>query len=91
MFFGGGQGFVGYSAPEEQALFYAGYGETPIDQNALAYYRYERIVQDIAAFCDALLSSEGDGEDRRQSLKWLASNFDAGSVIDVAYAADQST
>lgn len=90
MFFGGGQGFVGYGAEEEAALFFAGYGDCAINQNALAYYRYERIVQDIAAFCDAILSSEGDGEDRRQSLKWLKSNFDAGGVIDVAYAADRS-
>jgi spectinomycin phosphotransferase len=90
MFFGGGQGFVGYSAEEEVALFFAGYGAAPINQTALAYYRYERIVQDIFSFCEALLSSEGEGEDRRQSLKWLKGNFDAGGPIDVAYAADRS-
>jgi spectinomycin phosphotransferase len=91
MFFGGGQGFVGYTPDEEVALFFAGYGDAPVDQVALAYYRYERIVQDIAAFCDALLSSDGDGEDRRQSLKWLKGNFDAGGTIDLAYAADRSS
>ncbi len=90
MYFGGGQGFVGYTAEEERALFFAGYGDCAINEDALAYYRYERIVQDISAFCSALLSSEGDGDDRRQSLKWLAGNFAAGSVIDVTYAADRS-
>lgn len=88
MFFGGGQGFVGYTAEDERALFFVGYGDCAINQAALAYYRYERIVQDIFAFCNELLSGEGDGENRRQSLKWLTSNFDAGGVIDVAYAAD---
>ena len=90
MFFGGGQGFAGHSAQAEEALFYAGYGDVEINQAALAYYRYERIVQDIAAFCDALLTSEGEGEDRRQSLRWLKGNFDAGGTLEVAHAADRS-
>lgn len=90
MYFGGGQGFLGYTADEERALFFAGYGDCALNENALAYYRYERIVQDIYAFCTELLASEGDGENRRQSLQWLTSNFDAGGVIDVAVAADRS-
>jgi spectinomycin phosphotransferase len=90
MYFGGGQGFAGYSAAEEQALFFAGYGDAQVDQAALAYYRYERIVQDVFAFCNELLASTGDGENRRQSLRWLAANFAAGGAIDVARAADQT-
>lgn len=90
MYFGGGQGFAGYSAAEEQALFFAGYGDAQVDQAALAYYRYERIVQDVFAFCNELLASTGDGENRRQSLRWLAANFAAGGTIDVACAADQT-
>lgn len=90
MYFGGGQGFVGYTPQEEIALFFAGYGNVEINQTAMSYYRYERIVQDIAAFCESLLSSEGDGEDRRQSFKWLKSNFDDGGVIDQSHASDQS-
>lgn len=58
MYFGGGQGFVGYTAEEERAAFFAGYGNCAINENALAYCRYERIVQDIWAFCRELLSSE---------------------------------
>lgn len=90
MYFGGGQGFVGYAVEEERALFFAGYGDCAINEDALAYYRYERIVQDIYAFCNELLSSVGEGENRRQSLKWLTSNFDADGAIDVAIAADPS-
>jgi len=47
MFIGGGQGFAGHTAQEEETLFYRGYGQTQLDPSALAYYRYERIIQDI--------------------------------------------
>jgi spectinomycin phosphotransferase len=91
MFIGGAQGFAGHTAQEEETLFYQGYGrQTQIDPVALAYYRYERIVQDIAAFCEQLfLSSEG-GDDREQSLRYLISNFLPDGTIQIAYQADQT-
>jgi spectinomycin phosphotransferase len=49
MFVGGGQFGDARTPPEEEALFYRGYGPTSLDSR-LAYYRYERIIQDIAAF-----------------------------------------
>lgn len=90
MFIGGGQGFVGTTPAQEQALFYAGYGPAPIDRPALAYYRYERIIQDIAAFCDELLAPADPARsaDRAQSLRWLQGNFLPGGTIAVAYQAD---
>ncbi len=90
MFIGGGQGFVGHTAQEEETLFYRGYGQTQIDPIALAYYRYERIVVDIAVYCEQLfLTSEG-GEDREQSLRYLASNFAPNNTIEIAYKSDQT-
>ena len=50
MFIGAGIGSV-WNTAREEAHFYQGYGPTEIDQEALAYYRYERIVEDIAAYC----------------------------------------
>jgi spectinomycin phosphotransferase len=73
----------------EDALFYQGYGQTEIDPMALAYYRYERIIQDIAAFCEQLLLSDEGGADREQSLGYLVGQFDPNSLIDVALASDQ--
>lgn len=90
MFIGGSQGFVGYSAEEEVRLFYQGYGPTQINQAALAYYRYERIVQDIAAYCQELLLSSAGGADREQSLGYLMSNFSPGGTIEAAYRSDKS-
>ena len=75
MFVGGGQGFTGHTPQEEETLFYRGYGETQIDPVALAYYRYERIIQDIAVYCEQLFLSDEGGEDRAQALRHFASNF----------------
>jgi spectinomycin phosphotransferase len=90
MFPGGGQGFRGHTAGEEEALFYRGYGPASIHPTALAYYRYERIVQDIAAFCDQVFSSDDRGEDREQAFNYLTSNFKPGGTIEIAYRSDQT-
>jgi spectinomycin phosphotransferase len=90
MYIGGAQGFVGRTAQEEEACFYRGYGHAQVNTGALAYYRYERIIDDIAAFCQMIfLSSEG-GEDREQSLSYLMSNFLPGNTIEIAYKSDKT-
>jgi len=90
MYAGGGL-MGGWRAPsEEEALFYQGYGPTHIDPIALAYYRYERIIQDLAVFCEQLLLSDAGGEDRAQSLRYLKSNFLPGNTIEIAYQSDKS-
>jgi spectinomycin phosphotransferase len=90
MFIGGAQGFVGCTPQEEEALFYRGYGRTQIDPRALAYYRYERIVVDIAVYCEQLVLSNEGGEDREQALRYLASNFLPGDTIEIAYMSDRA-
>jgi spectinomycin phosphotransferase len=90
MFIGGGQGFAGHNAQEEETLFYRSYGQTQIDPIALAYYRYERIIQDIAAFCEQILLTNEGGEDREQSLRYLTSNFLPNNTIEIAYKSDKT-
>jgi spectinomycin phosphotransferase len=87
MFIGGAQGFRGCSAQEEESRFYRGYGPTEIDPCALAYYRYERIIQDIAVYCEQLLQSTEGGSDREQSLHYLMSNFLPDGTIEMAHQA----
>jgi spectinomycin phosphotransferase len=90
MFAGGGQ-FGNIRLPqEEERLFYLGYGKTQVDQVALAYYRYERILQDIAAFCELLLLSDEGGQDREQSFQYLRSCFLPGGTIEIAFQTDHS-
>lgn len=85
MYPGGAQGFRGCALEVEEALFYRGYGPVEIDRLALAYYRFERIVEDIAAFCRELLLSDEGGADRAQALRYLMSNFADGGTIEAAY------
>ena len=87
MFIGAGIGHIWNSAREE-GLFYQGYGRTAIDSMALAYYRHERIVQDIAAYCEQLLLTDEGGEDREQSLHYFASQFLPNSVVEIACRSD---
>ena len=90
MFIGGGQGFAGHTAQEEETLFYEGYGQAQIDPIALAYYRYERIIQDIAVYCKQIFLTNEGGEDREQSLRYLTSNFLPNSTIEIAYKSDKT-
>jgi spectinomycin phosphotransferase len=90
MFIAGAQGFVGCTAQEEETLFYRGYGQTQINPSALAYYRYERIIEDIAAFCQFIFLTSAGGEDREQSLNYLMSNFLPGNTIEIAYKSDET-
>jgi spectinomycin phosphotransferase len=90
MFIGGGQGFAGYTAQAEETLFYRGYGQTQINPIALTYYRYERIIEDIAVYCEQLFLSNEGGEDREQSLKYLKSNFLPNGTIEIAYQSEKN-
>ena len=90
MYVGGGLMGNGRTSQEEERLFYQGYGHTHIDPIALAYYRYERIVQDIAVYCEQLLLSDGGGQDREQSLRYLESNFMPNSTIEIARRSDKT-
>ena len=61
--------------------------ERGVDAMAVAYYRCERIVQDIAAYCEQLLLTEAGAADRPSALAQLATQFDPGGVIEIALAA----
>jgi spectinomycin phosphotransferase len=84
MFIGAGLADSGYTPQEEEVLFYRGYGRTEIDRVALAYYRSERVIEDIAVFCEQIFSSDAGGADREQALEYLKSNFLPGGTIEMA-------
>lgn len=90
MYIGGGLLGNWYSPAEEETFFFRSYGQTQINEVASAYYRYERIVQDIAAFCSQLLSTTAGGEDREQGLQYLKSNFQPDGTIAIAYQSDKT-
>lgn len=88
MFVGGGQMKNWRTPKEEEALFYPAYGRVSINALALAYYRYERIIQDIAAFCEQIFLTDAGGEDRAQALTYLQANFLPRGVLEIAYQSD---
>ena len=88
MFPGGGLGGGWRTAEEEEIPFYQGYGQTQVDPFALAYYRYERIIQDVEIYCEQLLLSSAGGDDREQALRYCLSNFLPGGTIELAYRSE---
>ncbi len=88
MFIGGGIGGIWNTAREED-LFYQGYGGRDINPIALTYFRYERIISDIAEFCQQLLLTTAGGADRERSLQKFNSIFLPNQVLEIAYRTDQ--
>lgn len=84
MFIGAGLGGNGHSLEEEERLFYQGYGATSIDPLGIAYYRHERIIEDIAVYCEQILLSDEGGEDRKQGLEAVKFNYLPNSTIALA-------
>ncbi len=84
MFVGGGIGGALDDAQEE-ALFYQGYGTTEIDPVALGYYRYERIVADLAAYGLEIFGMQGSVEDRAKGLRQVMGQFLPHDVVEIAH------
>ena len=89
MFIGGGVANV-WNKPHEEALFYKGYGKTEINLTILAYYRHERIVEDIALYGQDLLLTRAGGENRREMYKHFIAMFEENGVVDIAFKTDES-
>lgn len=90
MFVGGAQFGNRRTAKEEETLFYRGYGRTQIDVSALAYYRYERIIEDIGAYGQQLLLTKEGGPDREKAIRSVEANFLPGNTIEMAYNSEKT-
>jgi len=88
MFIGGGVANV-WNKPYEEKPFYRGYGMTEVNSSILAYYRHERIVEDIALYGHALLLTTSGGEDRSEMYKQFISMFEPNGVVDIAFKTDE--
>jgi spectinomycin phosphotransferase len=83
MFIGGGVGGI-WNKDQEATWFYQGYGQTEIDLLALSYYRYERIVVDIAEYSEQIFGMQGSVEDRQKGLG-LMNQFLPNNVVEIAH------
>lgn len=75
----------------EEALFFQSYGKVEVDRTALAYYRYERAIEDIgevgrSVFLNPALSEQTKAEEVELAL----SLFTPGNIVESAREADRS-
>jgi spectinomycin phosphotransferase len=83
MFVGAGVANV-WNKPEEEILFYKGYREVEINKEIIAYYRNERIIEDIAEYAEALLLYASSENDRAILLSHFTAMFVPQGVVDIA-------
>jgi spectinomycin phosphotransferase len=84
MFIGGGVANL-WNQPYEEALFYEGYGKSEVNKEILAYYRHERIVEDIAEYGRTLLLTAPKGADRVVMYQHFIDMFKPRGVVDMAF------
>lgn len=84
MFIGGGVANI-WNNPREEEFFYKGYGKTAIDRLIQAYYRHERIVEDIADYGQALILKTAGREDRLEMYKQFIDMYEPNGVVDIAF------
>ena len=77
-----------WNKPHEEEFFYKGYGVTEVNVAMLAYYRHERIVEDIALYGQELLLTTAGGANRQEMFKQFVAMFEPQGVVDIAFKTD---
>ena len=88
MFIGGGVGNV-WNVSNEEEFFYKGYGKTEVNKTLLAYYRHERIVEDIAVYGEQLFHTSLGGQDRMEAYHHFVAQFAPQGVVEIAFQTDE--
>ena len=71
--------------PGEEGMFFEGYGRIEIDPDALVYYRYERVIEDLGEFGKSVFLDPSLGEPARSEEADLAiSLFAPGGMVELA-------
>ena len=73
----------------EETLFFQGYGKTEMDELALTFYRFVRVVEDIGAFGEQVFLTESGPETKQNAAMWLVRMFAPGGMVETAYRADR--
>lgn len=71
-----------------EALFFEGYGNTRIDPLIMAYYRYERLMEDLAEFARMVFLVDSSDETKQDSMQWFVRQFEPGGAVEVAHRLD---
>lgn len=79
---------VGGAVAETKAeeLFFRGYGKTDIDSVALAYYRYEWVVQEIGDYGKRVFLMQDIGQEtKKDAVQGFLQLFQPSDVVESAY------
>jgi spectinomycin phosphotransferase len=68
--------------PREEAWFFEGYGEVPVDPEAIVYYRYERILEDIGVIARSVFDGDASEESRAREVDLAESFFSPGGILE---------
>lgn len=69
--------------PHEEAWFFEGYGDVAVHAEAIVYYRYERILEDIAEFAASVFLDDSLSEATREAQPDLVASFFApGGILE---------
>jgi spectinomycin phosphotransferase len=79
-----GSGIIRPDTPREIDLFYRGYEESNISQEGIAYYRNQRIIEDVVLFAEDILNNKLNTSDKERSFNYLVSNFAPGGALECA-------
>jgi spectinomycin phosphotransferase len=81
--------FIDGAANREKDLFYRGYGETEVDPLALAFYRYEWVVQEFGDYGERVFLTADTGEATKEdAVREFVALFAPGDVVEAAYRSD---
>lgn len=73
-----------------ERLFFKGYGHTDIDWLALAYYRYEWVVQEMGEYAEGVFVRQDVGEEtKKDAVAEFMSLFEPRDVVEMAYKSDK--
>ncbi len=78
---------------KKKAGFMKGYdpdGVLHVDNDAIAYYRYEWVVQEIDSYGRRVLFEDLDSTEKQHALQEFFRLFEPGNVVDAAYESDQA-
>ena len=61
--------------PQEETWFFEGYGKVPVDPEAIIYYRYERVLEDIGEIAASVFTDSKLVEAGRAAQVAMAERF----------------
>ncbi len=75
----------GWTTAREAALFYEGYGAGEVDRAALAFYCFQRILEDVGASCQNVLAESAGEENKALEVEITKAQFAPGNAVEAAY------